>query len=125
MRCSVPQRWRHFKGIVPHRLNKSFAFCFVNFIRTVVLAVTSACHAHARAVAAGELLLGAAGQLEHRCVGGGERARFRVVVNCPVVRADQQGALFGIGGCKKLFVILVFGFPQREIGIVPKKRVLP
>ena len=94
-------------------------------VMLVMVMVAPAGHVDAGAVAAGELLLGAAGQLEHRCVGGSQRARFGVVVNCPVVRADQQGALLRIGGCEKIFVLLVFGFPQREIGIVPKKWVLP
>ena len=111
MRCSVPQRWRHFKGIVPHRLNKSFAFCFVGFIRAVILSIASACHAHARTVAASELLLRAAGQLEQGGVRAGVGARLGAVLDVPLVRTDQERVLVRRRGGEEVLVLLVDRFP--------------
>ena len=100
----VPKRWRHCKWIVSNGLDESFAFGFIRLIGAVVLPVAPARHVDARPVAAGELVLCAACQFEPGCVGGCKRARLGVVVDCPLVRADQQGANFCIAGCKKLFV---------------------
>ena len=69
-------------------------------------------HGHAQPVAAGELLVGAAGQLEGDLVRGGKRARLRVVVDRPHVRPDQQRVQFCIRGREELFVLSIVCFPQ-------------
>ena len=142
---SVSQRWRHCERIVAHRLDKSLAFRFVRFVDAVVLPVAPlfcfvflgffqiniftyfsffpvapARHWDTVAIVAGELLLVAAGELEHPGVGGGGGAGLGVVVDRPLLLADQQRVLLCIRGREKIFLLPIDGFPQGEVGVKPE-----
>ena len=74
-------------------------------------------HRDTVAIVAGELLLGAAGELEHPGVGGGGGAGLGVVVDRPLLLPDQQRVLLRIRGREKIFLLPIDGFPQGEVGV--------
>ena len=65
-------RWWDFESIIAGGLYKRLAPSLIRLVRTVVLAVTPACHVDTDPVITGELLYGAADQLENGCVEGVE-----------------------------------------------------
>ena len=82
--------------------------------------VAPARHRDTVAIVAGELLHGAAGELEHPGVGGGGGAGLGVVVDRPLLLADQQRVLLCIRGREKIFLLPIDGFPQGEVGVKPE-----